>query len=582
MVWPLQIRQYESFDCGSRQEASSLKYKVANRLGAHERFWDDHSNPNSPKLEISQHHLWTRGKCSSQSTVSEGQSRILLEDSRNLKSSDIRTDKTIDSYKQPTRHPPKREDLPRVLTPIEPTTAAATSPSISEVPLANFLQVTSGSSIMAEAAISLPPGSPPPLPVPPVMESAPYSGNQSRSAFDKEWEYIERKRFNTFSLRSAVQQIRIRLRQKRDSKSTVDDRLFQKVRREEISGHSLNFTGDGKSEPLADLIEENQKARDEYGPLEDECGRLEDKLYREESRLYKLEGVFYSNWTVMPTPRFQNSSPVGFLDESSASASSQDDDVDSLSHSSMTQYHPLTAKFLSVLGDLDLLREQLDDIVEENEHLEEQSGSRNLVGLPLGAEEQKWLANSGKVQDGLHDQIRAAEKEIDDLRKECLIRNLVDKYDNPTEFQGREPQISDQEVEVKSGSEVSVYSKFPFLIPSPVAGKQKEAEQYEPMRDEKIDVTTFRINKWLLERLRSSPLDVILLASTFEKKGGNIHKQWQFQVVAFWYEDATIKNSAGIRPYTSSMTTQAPVQSDHSDTVGNFKINGHSYRLFLN
>jgi hypothetical protein len=432
---------------------------------------------------------------------------------------------------------------------------------------------------MAQITTVSPP--PPPPPPPPPLDMALDSHNDAkfRSKFVLEKEYVDRQRAKTFSLRSAVQQIRTLLRQKGDIKAAKDDKLFQRVRRQENGAHSPTTSKDRVSVPLLDLIDDNQKVRDEYGPLEDECVQLENKLYSEESRLYKLEEQFYSNWTVVPTGNLQSSFSIAMPQENSTPTESLQDDFDPLCHVSTTQYHPLTEKFLSKLGDLDLLREQFDDVMEEREHLEEQTESRKLVKLRLGPEEQAWLENSTDVQNRLYKEMRAAEQEVKELREECRLRNLVDEYDNPTEFQVQELQISDQEDGVDSGSQLSVYIKFPALI-TQLGAKARELKADEPKKVQKGDLAISRINDWLLENLRSSPLEIILLANTFEMKEGKLCEQWQLHVLRFWYEDTTIKTSARLRPRASSTNTQAPVKSDHSDTVGNFKNDGLSYRIF--
>lgn len=517
---------------------------------------------------------WTNGRSSTPTTASQQLSQLSLGDSHTPRNPKIQTEQKSETYKQPTKHPPNSGQSPRVLSPIESCSPTPTSSSDSKLHV--FSDMTPPN--MAQMA-TLPPRPPPPPPPPPPLDMPLVSPNheKSRSKFDAEKVYVDRQRATTFSLRSTVQQIRKVLRQRGDIKAAKDDELFQRVRGHETGARYLSSSKGSALVPLLDLISESQKARDEYGPLEDECLQLEDRLYSEESRLYKLEEIFYSNWTVIPTGNLEGSFSVAIPQESPTPTEPQQEDFDPLCHVSTSKFHPLTEKFLSELGDLDLLRERYDDVMEEKEHLEEQRESRKLVKLHLGAEEHEWLKNSTEVQNRLYKEMQAKEQKVDELREECLLRNLVDQNDNPTEFQDQERQISDQEAGLDSGSQLSVYKKFSALIPRPGI-KAMEPKAKESKKAFKSDPAMTRINEWLLENLRLSPLEIVLLANTFEMKEGKLFEQWQLYVLRLWYEDTTIKASKRLR--ASSMNTQAPVQSDHSDTVGNFRNDGLSYRIF--
>jgi hypothetical protein len=127
-----------------------------------------------------------------------------------------------------------------------------------------------------------------------------------------------------------------------------------------------------------------------------------------------------------------------------------------------------------------------------------------------------------------------------------------------------------------SGSQTSQYSRHSVLLPTPCTDDQ---QIIPPKPSEKPFTIASRINAWLLERLRHSPLDVNLLARTFETEGGEPSDQWQTAVLDLWYWDDTLKGWAGFRVYTSSMTTQAPLHSKRSSNSSDLSDSGYHFRL---
>ncbi len=126
-----------------------------------------------------------------------------------------------------------------------------------------------------------------------------------------------------------------------------------------------------------------------------------------------------------------------------------------------------------------------------------------------------------------------------------------------------------------SGSQTSEYSRHSVLLPTPCTDQQITS----PKPSNKPFTIASRINAWLLERLRDSPLDVNLLARTFEGTVGEPSEGWQIAVLDLWYRDDTLKGWAGFRVYTSSMTTQAPRHSKRSAESSDISDSGYHFRL---
>ncbi|TVY85291.1 hypothetical protein LSUE1_G001295 [Lachnellula suecica] len=350
------------------------------------------------------------------------------------------------------------------------------------------------------------------------------------------WQHIQRLRVDIWSLRSRIHELRARLREKQTAKSAADDKLFQRIRLQE----------------LLELSQKPNNARDEYGPVEDDCNLLEDQLSAHEFRLARIEEDFYNRPTEDPVQYPEDSSNPAFHLRSTSSRGSEA----SLNDLENIDVHPKVSKFLSKLGDLDLLRERYGDFVDDKEALEEERDSRKRFQLPLDTEDQAWLDDSTKVEEELLEEIRIAETEVSILRKECLERGLVDEKDEPTNFESQEKATFKDEEDVSSLDQTSEYVKYPVLLPQP-GMKPEEVDGYDLEPDEKSDNSTTRINKWLLQQLQSSPLDVWRLENIFEREGGKINDGWQHLVLSFWYKDGTITASRGIHLYSSSLTTHA-------------------------
>ena len=367
----------------------------------------------------------------------------------------------------------------------------------------------------------------------------------------KEWEKIQKRRVVTWGLRSKLHEMRKILREKQYAKSAADDRYFQTLRSKSLD--TVHETG-GISNPqksLAELLQDCEQARDEYGPLEDDCNLLEDQLGQHEFELTKLEEIFY---TRQSESQFLGAEAQKSEPTSPASYNGSEVVVDS---------HPLVSQYLSKLGDVDIFRERLDWHIEEKESLEYEKDSRQRVGLDLASDDQEWLDNYENAISALQTHITEAEIEAEKLKQLCLARGLVDEAGRPTDFEKQERQTFAGDVD--AGSERSEYVKFPLLLPQP--GKQRQMQSHgSAPKSEKFSGAGNQINQWILNQLRSSPLDVNLLARTFEKDFGHIERNhWQSDVLAFWYKDGAQNGASEYRVNSSGIATQVPRKSRHSE-----------------
>jgi hypothetical protein len=393
----------------------------------------------------------------------------------------------------------------------------------------------------------------------PDLELGRNIGSSEVHELDSDLEKIRLLRLDISGLRSKVHQMRSLLREKQDAKSVADDRLvslLQRVVIRDAKRDTQEGLGSAWEEDVFKLMQESRDARGEYGPIEDDCNQLEDRLSEQEFRLTRLEERFFARLKQhLPSIR-ERAADVTTHSPSPTLSFSLAEDEDN-------QEHPLVTKYLSSLGDLDLLQEQLSDIEETKQFREEESETRERVGLRLAPEDQTWLEQSQELINGLLEKIRAATITVENLKQECLSRGLVDEDGEPTDFQSMEEHTFREDEDIDPKGQVSEYLKYPVLLPQPRSKTPTVyARRIKP--DEKADNSALYINEWMLDKLQSSALEVVLLASTFEGTGGKIKEYWQNAVLSLWFSDGTTKPKTSLRPLASSASAHIQLGSERS------------------
>lgn len=403
-----------------------------------------------------------------------------------------------------------------------------------------------------------------------LTTSPPVSGRKPKGLA---WKEIQNLRANVWDLRSQIHQIRASLREKQNVKATAEDILFRRITYMTARGLSLTEPSNSSfpgQKSLAQLMSDFQEARNEYGPLEDDCTQLEDQLSRQEFKLAQLEDGFFAQ--LSPNQQAGRLSQTA-LQSPSASEVGDDDSENN------SEYHPLVVEYLSKLGDLDLLQERLDESRDEKKTLEAEKISRQRFGLNLDPVDQDWLDHADEEYGEITSKLSSLEREVERLKQNCLSMNLIDADGEPTRLQPQEDPYFVGEEDIDSQSRKSEYVKYPVLLPYYPRKKCENNENFNPGPDLESDTTTTRINKWILDKLRISPLDVWLLASTFELMHGRIFKDWQVYVLKVWYEEDTsrilLSQERRTSPsHSSSMSTKHPDETSLSSNLSQEHLRG--------
>jgi len=387
-----------------------------------------------------------------------------------------------------------------------------------------------------------------------------YTGER-RPSFEREWAKVRRLRPEVWSLRSRIQEMRRVLRDRQLALAIANDSYFKYV---EERGHGINF-GLPKASPEQNtfqaLIDACQLARNNYGPLEDDCILLENRLSAKEFELHNLETVLYE-WNLDEQQFFQ-------LGDAKSPCPSPISSSHSGSEGGQLE-HPLVSEYLSKVGDVEILRERLDWHVDEKYTLEEERERRDRVGMALAEDDQKWLDNYSVAENALIEEFEQAEKEAVQLKQKCLALGLVDDDGEPTNLEHREQRVFAEDFDADVGSVASEYVRFPRLIPQPNA-KRNSRNRFPPSVMDTLDnshSSALRVDWWILDQLQMSPLEVGLLARTFESGYGPISDDgtWQEDVLAYWYKDGARETRLGPRTSTG-MVTMAPREPGHSSNT---------------
>lgn len=376
---------------------------------------------------------------------------------------------------------------------------------------------------------------------------------------------IRRLREHTWGLRSRVQEQRGILRSKQYDKAAADDKYIQLARLKESQSDQERHSITSEGRTLQELFRECERVRAEYGPIEDDCNALEDELGSKEYELTKLEENFVKICKRAIPHDSQAPSPISIPESRSEG-----------SDSNLYQtYHPWVTEYLFKMGDVDNWSERLDRHLEEKAELEEARETRQNVNYTLAPEDEEWLQESEELEQIIRKELRAAEKEAEELKRKCIEADLLDEDGEPKDFQTQEQEAFVEDVDAKG--QKSEYLKFPNLLLKQ-GTRDLKFKASAPRPGEQSEGAGDHINQWLLHNLRTSPLDVGLLARTFEADFGRIEGQkWESDVRDHWYKDGTIKDASGYRVYSAASTTQIRAKSK----VSLQSSSGHKYEPVL-
>ncbi|EPE26721.1 hypothetical protein GLAREA_02635 [Glarea lozoyensis ATCC 20868] len=349
-------------------------------------------------------------------------------------------------------------------------------------------------------------------------------------------------RMEAFRRRGELRTKRQQLRRQEYVKTEADARFikFLTINMSNPFRNSLDRSGSLASD-IQPYWEALQSARNKYGPMEYEYNQLTDSLDELEFKLTKAESQVYNTASSVTAPTEDLFDDPPGLDESHW------DDLSEASWADEHTYHPLHAKLLDKLGDLDLAKEKSDYFKRK---LDDDRRALNKLAV---AAESKATEDFQEMKASVEDLIQR----LNDV--ESNIAKLLTEVEVLTARCGSEgiylPQHSEEaedfleDIELLSTAKEShllanssvpssephrnFFLQFPTLVDKKKDLKAmvneindnelRKPNTFPTFLDESTELDNFitqfeegnksdRINRWLLHSLRISPLDIDLLA----------------------------------------------------------------------
>lgn len=349
-------------------------------------------------------------------------------------------------------------------------------------------------------------------------------------------------------LRRRVQLLRLQIQGQRDlveskrkAQSDADEQYIKRIRTNHVARDSSEQMDTSELIVLEALWRQCQAARDAYGPAEDSLVSMENRLEIEEARLVRIEERLYQQLKVSKP---ESLLPNNFLeqDEEIPKEEEEDDDESShqSSHESKSEDQNEYDEYLWRLGNLDLLQERHQNLINQRLALEEEQEKRRRVGIDLDIENIDFLARFEEFLEPVSKEVEEVTKDVERLKQICVEKGLIDIDGNPIQFPAiEESRGSDpgEERQSEMPAEHSKPSKYQRLSANNQVDSRVSASHggYGPF-----------VNLWLLHNLRSSAMEVLLLACYVATSVQNMDDlKWQAEARRLWEQDGAAKEGAG-------------------------------------
>lgn len=331
-------------------------------------------------------------------------------------------------------------------------------------------------------------------------------------------------RSSTLQTRVKVHEMRNALRRERSETTDADVRFMTALQ------SFMSQTQSKLPDRLLQLFDDCQTTRETYLPLEDDYNAAENRLDQQEYELGNVERKFYAK---------QEAEAVGPYSEPEGSMVFED--LDSLAPSTYSvgvssEYPARLIEYFSRIGDLNIVREQLEDLRGHRAALVEEQSSRKAFHLPLDLEGQAFLKGFDQSHRHIQNKLAHIEADVDRLKALCQEEGLLDPEGEIT-ITGDDPDLrldSDLRLELVEPSRHPLLAldsdqdlrdlKFSNISPSPTGNGLSRSKF---------------ISKWLLGGLRGSLREIRRLESMPELQDTNIDPEALKElVIAWWPKDA--------------------------------------------
>jgi hypothetical protein len=382
------------------------------------------------------------------------------------------------------------------------------------------------------------------------------TSSQSSGIMSSDWRRVIKLRERVQNLRLQIQDQRTVVQSRQEAKSDADEKYIKVIRTRHVRCKG-SVESDSEVTALEELWRQCQAARDAYGPAEDALNAMEDRLENEEAKLSQAEGQLY---TQLSPPR---DTPAALEDSETF-----DDTSDQSSVDSEPEYEPLYEDYLRRLGNQDLLLESYGGLVNEKNRLEAERERRRQVGVDLDDEDLEFLAKWASTIEPVREELEEVTKDVERLKNLCIAQGLIDGSEPPTQpsetYEEHNQDLDEHPQSDKNSTHSKPSQPENATSNNEASSSTKISQEYEPE-------SVTGINSWLLDKLRSSSVEITLLTSfIIQKVSGMDSKSWQLEVLRLWDNDG-----AGLGEPVDD--AQTPVTSAESSQTHDLRSDNTRY-----
>ncbi|KIL90527.1 hypothetical protein FAVG1_06259 [Fusarium avenaceum] len=387
------------------------------------------------------------------------------------------------------------------------------------------------------------------------------------------WTKLKDQRVKLNDIKSQMAKKRKRLRELRRKRDDADNAFMSVVRPMLVAPNGWTGTAPGTLERrLADL----QRLRTEYQAFENDYEDLEVTLDEEEETLNRLEIRFFSMLAVGQTIPLEQAPEDESKHEEDQSI--PNDLMGIAPDGPPEDLHPLFRDLMESVGDLENAKEELDELLFLKEQHEGELKMKTAAGMELNDAEIEFFEEFPLEEEQMRSSVAGLERQVADLRNLCEEKGAMQKHLSSRvsyllypEKGYEDIELDDVSVILRSRSDLA-HGTFPVLLSQPEhvmaedlpltsRGALKAAAALpasDPAKPNLMQLASKEyaidrlmldhgeggkgdfINRWLLQQLRLSSVNALLLHTTFTKSRALKIRdldRWQSDVLHYWWND---------------------------------------------
>lgn len=436
------------------------------------------------------------------------------------------------------------------------------------------------------------------------LDGSLHSNDSSHGEIEMLWQQLKEKRAKLSGTRVEMRSRRKELREKRREKDAADNAFMSVVRPILISQGEIFHA---PSSHLESRLEKMQRLRDDYQVLESSYETLEAMLDEEERDLSILETRFFS---ILAAGQTKEERQLEVSSDSGAANFNIDQSEIPYELRGISPFgpvedpHPLYIDLTSTLGYLGNARDEYADLLSTREQYEEEQQLKKTTNQKASDEldMKEFFDEFPSEELRMNGMVTNLESQVSRLKKICEERGIMKKHMSIKMEYALDPQIKyedldlDDEQTILSSRKTLGHAEFNELLSQPdhvladepltPLGALKAAirlPNHHPAKGVKKRLASKEyaidnlmrecdggkkadyVNRWLLHQLRLSPLNAVLLRSTFQaSRSLKIRDMWRWQcdVMHYWWRDNTMSLTDGFfKPITSN-------NSEYSSRLG--------------